>query len=153
MPHSSRRMTQRRFTYDQALALMREYNSGSITCSALAERENVDRKTLWNMLQGITYRDIWITAQREIEKGPGCGWAEPRKQATSNKPTSLKLKQIIAALQSRPGQWALVKQTKKKPQVAYWQSKGLETACRRLDGGDWGVYARWPEAEAVPNVA
>ena len=153
MPHRSRRMTQRRYTYDQALALMREYNSGSISCAAMAVREGVDRKTLWNMLQGITYRDIWVTAQRELEQGPGYGWENPRDRARDNKPTAFTLKQIIEALQARPGQWALVKRTKNKPQVAYWHSKGLETACRRMDGGDWGVYARWPETEPVPQVA
>lgn len=151
MPDRSRRMTQRRYSFDEALALVREFNSGTISCTALAEREGVDRKTLWNMLEGVTYRDVWVAAQRELEYGPGYGWETPRDPATSNKPSSLKLKQIIAALQTRPGQWALVKRTKKKPQVAYWQSKGLETACRRMDGGDWGVYARWPETEPVPE--
>lgn len=152
MPERSRRMTQRRYTTIEALALMREFNTGTISCSALAKREGVDRKTMWNILQGRTYRDIWIIAQRELEDGPGYGWGEPREQAKPNKPTAFKLKQIIAALQARPGQWALVKRTKNKPQVAYWHSKGLETACRRMDGGDWGVYARWPETEPVPSV-
>lgn len=145
-------MSQRHFSYDAALSIMREYNSGSISCAALADREGVDRKMMWNMLQGVTYRDIWTTAQRELERAK-INWGEPPEASRSTRSSTHRLKQVLAALQSRPGEWALVKQTKNKPQVAYWHTKGLETACRRLANGEWGVYARWPETEPLSSAA
>lgn len=151
-PRAGGRMSQRHFSYDAALSIMREYNSGSISCAALADREGVDRKMMWNMLQGVTYRDIWTTAQRELERAK-INWGEPPEASRSTRSSTHRLKQVLAALQSRPGEWALVKQTKNKPQVAYWHTKGLETACRRLANGEWGVYARWPETEPLSSAA
>lgn len=151
-PRAGGRISQRHFSYDSALSIMREYNKGTMTCAALAEREGVDRKMMWNMLHGVTYRDIWVTAQRELERNQ-VNWGEPPVASTVNRPTTHRLKQVLAALQSRPGEWALVKQTRNKPQVSYWHAKGLETACRRLANGEWGVYARWPETEPLSNAA
>ena len=136
----------RRFSYDQALDIMREFNAGGVTPIDLADRHNVDPTVIRSMVTGRTYYDIWMTARREHQ--PILDWTAPpatQNPGPQNTPRKA-LANLIALLQAHPGRWAWVKTVKKRPNLSWWQKRGLEAQMRQIDGS-WRVYARWPEED------
>lgn len=141
----------RRFSYDQALSILREFNGGGVTPLELATRHNVDATVIRSMVTGRTYHDIWVTAQREQQSI--VDWEEPpptKNSGPQNTPRAV-LANLIDLLKAHPGRWAWVKTTVKRPNISWWQGRGLEAQIRKIDGG-WRVYARWPEEDSLPSL-
>lgn len=140
----------RRFSYDQALGIMREFNAGGVTPLELAERYNVDATVIRSMVTGRTYHDIWLTAQREQQ--PILDWRDPpaaKNPGPKNTPRAA-LADLIDLLKAHPGRWAWVKTVSKRPNLSWWHQRGLDAQMRKIDGS-WRVYARWPEEDPLPS--
>lgn len=134
----------RRFSFDQAAAIMREYNTGSTTVRDLAERHNIHWSVMQSLVSGRTYRDIWTMVQREGFQSI-VDWEDPPPRTNpgpANTPGRV-LEDLIALLKAHPGRWAWVKTTVNRPNLSWWHRRGLDAEMRKIEDG-WRVYARWP---------
>lgn len=137
----------RRFSYDQAMSIIREYNAGGTTVRALAEQHGVHWSVMQSLVSGRTYNDIWLTVQRE--QGSLIDWEEPppRKRPGPKNTSSVVLDELTALLKAHPGRWAHVRTSTKRPNLTWWHKRGLQAETRQLEDG-WRIYARWPESAA-----
>lgn len=133
----------RRFSYDQAMTIMREYNAGGITVRALADKHDVHWSVMQSLVTGRTYNDIWLTLKRE--QGSLVDWAEPppRKQPGPANTSGIVLDELTALLKAHPGRWAHVRTSPNRPNLTWMHRRGLQAEMRKMDDG-WRTYARWP---------
>lgn len=57
------------------------------------------------------------------------------------------LDNLVATLQQRPGEWALVRQDSL---YGHWQAlarRGAKVTARKAPDESWDIYARWPASE------
>lgn len=80
-------------------------------------------------------------------------WAEPPAPSRRGSGRSDEIDGIVRALQSRPGQWAIVaKEQRTGSGHSVWRKRpGIEAVSRPIPGGEgkgkrWNIYARWVPA-------
>ena len=56
--------------------------------------------------------------------------------------------EILAQLQERPGEWAIVETGLSFPSTASWMRLGCQATGRTRDDGKFDIWARWCEPDA-----